>query len=489
MSKEWLDGILTGASFPDLKKAAGAKGLKALLKKVKPGDSIYEPANEEKKKLEKQYRGDFRAAVASHGVAVVAGNANSCADKKQFAAAATKQQEYTNKNTKKVKLPSYEKRKVTKKLPKNRGVAPMADSKDKQPRHPSLANAKIGGLNTQATAQYQVETVTPRKFDGKSNFQNFVASQAGYKGKAIDKALTISHDGTPQYGDDEINQANQDNVSANLANTPPTLDFPSKVSPGATVDANKVERKQPGQIQDKGDTIGNIAKLGAIGVAVTALLFLIRDIIGVVGFIINIASLSSTVTNISQSFLAIFDGIASLLGLGDGISKPISETVDGILNNIFGKEKVEYVKYNMARINAVFTAGANIFSKVRSTSVALAQGIETNAQDTSKIGNALRRCGVVDEKLAVMDEKIAVNVDKSQIKILNEKLSKVSNVSSELSGIAGDLKTAKDEITQLDKDKAEKEKAAKEQNSETAKADAAATGKPVTIPTISAGGI
>jgi thymidylate synthase len=127
--------------------------------------------------------------------------------------------------------------------------------------------------------------------------------------------------------------------------------------------------------------------------------------------------------------------------------------------------------------------------KVRSTSVALAQGIETDAQNTSKIGNALRRCGIVDEKLTVMDEKIAVNVDKSQLKILNEKLSKVSNVSSELSGIAGDVKTAKDELSDLDKAKAEKEKEEKDKNSETGKAEIAATGQPVAVPTLSGGAL
>ncbi len=490
MSKPWLNGILTGASFPDLKKAFAAKGVRELLKKVKPGDSIYEPANEKKKELEKQYRGDFRASIMSHGVAVAAGNNNSCADKKQFAAVATKQQENTNRNTKKVKLPSYKRRRVVKrKRPKPRGVAPLVNRRGKQPRHPSLTNAKVGGLNTQTPTQYRLDTVKPRNLDGKSNFQNFVAGQAGFKGKVIDKAITITHDGTPQYGDDEINQANQDNLSANLANTPPTLDFPSKVSTGTTIDSNKLARKQPGQIQDKGDTVGSIIKLGAIGVAVTALLFLIRDIIGMVTFIINVSTLTSTVTNVAQSFLAIFDSLASLMGLGEGISKPISETFDGILNNVFGKEKVEYVKYNFARINAVFTAGANVLNKVRGTSAALAQGIEENAQNTSKIGNALRRCGAVDEKLAAMDEKIAVNIDKSQAKILNEKLAKVSNVSSELSGIAGDMKTAKDELAQIDKDKAEKEKEAKEKTSTAGKADAAATGTPVPIPNLSGGGV
>jgi hypothetical protein len=490
MEKEWLNGILNGASFPDLKKAAAAKGLKDLLKKVKPETSIFEPVNEEKKKLEQKYRGDFKAAVQSHEIAISAGNSNSCGDKKQFAAAATDQQTWTNKNTRLIVLPSYGARTVApKKMPKSRGLSPIANSKGKQPAHPSIARAKVGGLNTQTPIEYRLETVTPRKLDGKSNFKHFVAGQAGFKGKAIDKAISITHDGTPQYGDDEINQANQDNLSANLANTPPTLDFPSKVSSGATVDASKLARKQPGQIQDKGDTIGNIAKLGVIGVAVTALLFLIRDILGVVSFVMNVASLTSTVTNISQSFLAIFNGIGSLMGLGDEATKPISDTFDGILNNVFGKEKVDYVKFNFARINTVFTAGANVFSKVRSTSAALAAGIETDAQNTSKIGNALRRAGVVDERLAVMDEKISVRVDESQLKVLNQKLSKVGNVSSELSGIASDVKTANDELKQLDKDKAEKEKAAKEKGTESGKADELATGKKVELPTLTSGGI
>lgn len=490
MSKEWLNGVLTGANFPDLNKALGAKGIKDLLAKVKPGDSIYQAANDKKKELERQYRGDFRASIASHGVAIEAGNKNSCLDKKQFGSAATDQQTWASKNTKRVTLPSYGARRVApKRLPKRRGVSPCTNEGGRQPQHPSLLRAKVGGLNAQSAGEYKIETITPRKLEGKPNFKNFVAGQAGFKGKTIDKSITFTQDGTPQYGDDEINQANQDNLSANLANTPPTLDFPKKVSKGTTVDANKIKRAQPGQTQDKGDTIGNIAKLGVIGVAVTALLFLIRDILGVVGFIINIASLTSTVTNISQSFLAIFDSLAGLMGLGEGLSKPISETFDGILNNVFGKEKVEYVKYNFARINAVFTAGANILGKVRGTSVALAAGIEENAQNTSKIGNALRRAGVVDEKLAIMDEKIAVNVDKSQVKILNEKLSKVSNVSSELSGIAGDLKTAKDELKQIDKDKVEKEKEAKEKKSEAVKTEESAAGKPVTIPTLSSGGV
>jgi hypothetical protein len=489
MTKEWLTGILTGASFPDLKKAAAAKGVKALLKKFKQGESIYEPANEKRKELEKQYRGDFKASVISHGVAVAAGNQNSCADKKQLAASATNQQNWANKNTRTIVLPSYGSRRIApKSMPRSRGVSPVANASGRQPPIPSILRAKFGGLNTQESTEYKVETVTPRKLDGQNNFKNFVRGQAGFKGKLIDKSLTITQDGTPQYGDDRINQANQDNLSANLATTPPTVDFPKKVSTGANVDANKLDRKQPGQIQDKGDTIGNIAKLGAIGVIITGLLFLIRDILGIVTFVINIASLTSTVTNISQSFLAIFDGIGSLMGLGEDLSKPISDTFDGVLNNVFGKEKVEYVKYNFARINTVFTAGANIFNKVRSTSAALAQGIETDVQNTSKIGNALRRCGIVDEKLAVMDEKIQVNIDKSQLKILNEKLSKVSNVSSELSGIAGDLKTAKTELAELEKNKTEKDKAEAEKKTEAGKAEAAAVGQPVTVPNLSSGG-
>ena len=475
----------SGKDFPDLKKALLGKSLEKLLLKIKPGESIFEPANNEKKKQEKQYRGNFIAAVRSHGVAVEAGNSNSCLDKKQLGAAATTQQNWGSKNTKKVALPSYGKRKVTKPLPKRRGVAPVRNSRGLQPKHPSLSRANLGGLNTQNQSEYRVETIKPAPLDGANNFRNFVRSQAGYPGKAIDRAMGITHDGTPMYGDDYINRASQDNLSANLANTPPTLDIPKKVASGATIDAKRLTRKQPGQHQDRGDAVGNIIKLGVIGAAVTAILFLLRDIIGVASFVINVSTVVSTVTNVAQSFIAIFDNIASLLGLSDGLSKPIGDTFEGILNSIFGKEKVEYVKYNFARINTVISAASNLYNRVRSTSRALAEGIEEGAQNTSKIGNALRRAGVVDDKLTVMDEKIAVNVDKSQAKILNEKLTKVNNVSTELAGMSADVKSGKDELKQLAADKIQKEKDEKEKLSESAKANKEATGKPIDVPNLS----
>jgi hypothetical protein len=490
MNVDKITGIFSGKAFPDLKKAFAAKGIRGLIEKIPEGDSIYEPANEKKRQLEKQYRGDFKASVQSHAVAVRAGNKNACLDKKQFGELSESQQTYSNKVTKAVSLPSYGRRKfAAKKLPKNRGVSPLANSAGRQPLPPSMRSAKVGQGSDQSSAQYRLETVRPQQLDGKDNFKLFVGSQAGFKGKTIDKSLSFTHDGTPQYGDDELNQANQDNLSANLANTPPTLDIPQTVKSGATVDANKIERAQPAQTQDRGDTVGSMLKLGAIALVVTALLFLLRDILGVVAFITNVASLTSTVTNIAQTFLAIFDSLASLLGLGEDTSKPISETFDGILNNAFGKEKVDYVKYNLARVNTVFNAGANILNRTRSISQNLAAGIEENAQNTSKIGNAMRRAGVVDEQLRVMDEQIAVNVDKSPLKLLNDKLTKAANVSSELAGVTTDMKTSKDELKNIEAEKVAREKEAKEKQTTAQKADKEAAGKDVELPNLTSRGI
>lgn len=478
-----------GKDFPDLKKALAGKTLEKLLKQIPQGDSIYEPANEEKRRLEKQHRGNFVAAIRSHAVAVTAGNSNSCTDKKQFGATAQQQQNWTSKNTKKAKLPSYGARRVTRNLPTRRGAAPVKNTVGQQPVAPSLSRARLGNLNAQTRSEYRVETVKPQKLDGKRNFNNFVRAQAGYPGKSIDRAISYTHDGTPQYGDDEINQATQDNLSANLANTPPTLDIPTTVKPGATIDAAKIDRKQPAQTQPKGDSVGNILVLGTVAVGVTAILFLLRDIIGVASLVINISTVVSTVTNVAQSFVAIFDNIASLLGLSDGLSKPINSTFDGILNSVFGKEKVEYVKYNFARINAVYNAAANTFNRIRSTSRALADGIEEGANNTSKIGNALRRAGVLDDKLTKMDEQIAINVDKSQLQTLNTKLTKVTNVSSELQGVTSDLKTGQDELKQIETDRTEKLKEEAEKKTATEQAEQDVTGKPLAIPNISNQGV
>ncbi len=478
-----------GKDFPDLKKALLGKTLEKLLAEIPTGESIFEPANKEKKRLEQQHRGNFIAAIRSHAVAVRAGNSNSCTDKKQFGAAAQQQQNWASKNTKKVKLPSYGARRVTRNLPTRRGAAPVKNAAGQQPVTPSLARARLGNLNAQSTSEYRVETVKPQRLDGKQNFNNFVRAQAGYPGKSIDRAIGFTHDGTPQYGDDEINQANQDNVSANLANTPPTLDIPTTVKLGVQLDAGKISRKQPAQTQPKGDSVGNILILGAVAVGVTALLFLLRDIIGVASFVINVSTVVSTVTNVAQSFVAIFDNIAALLGLSKNLSKPINETFDGILNSVFGKEKVDYVKYNFARINAVFNAASNVFNRVRSASRALADGIEEGANNTSKIGNALRRAGVLDDKLTRMDEKIAINVDKSQLKTLNDKLSKVTNVSSELQSVTADMKTGKDELKQLETERTEKLKEDAEKKTQVEKDNKLASGETILIPNISNQGV
>ena len=202
----------------------------------------------------------------------------------------------------------------------------------------------------------------------------------------------------------------------------------------------------------------------------------------------QIQTLVSTVTNISSSFLAIFNNISALFGLGKDVSKPIEETFDAMFNNAFGKENVDYVKFQLAKVNSIFTAGSNILKSLTSASNTLGNAVETNANNTSKIGNALKAAGVLDEKMKWMDEQIQVKIEgMGKLTELNNSLNTVESVSTNLQSITKDLLTSKQELDKLDKDYEEKKK----QSSEgVAKAEETHTDKEVVeIPLIKQGDV
>jgi hypothetical protein len=82
-----------------------------------------------------------------------------------------------------------------------------------------------------------------------------------------------------------------------------------------------------------------------------------------------------------------------------------------------------------------------------------------NANNTSKIGNALKAMGMLATGSGWMreDNKVATTTGK-----VGDKLSTVSTLSSTLSDITNDVKTGKEQLSTLDKEYAEKQKTTKE---------------------------
>jgi hypothetical protein len=454
-----------GDVFPDVNKAKKAKPITDLVAKMMSDDKeLYQIAQDEKVKLQKQLKTDFCSFEISQKSAIESGNANACADKAQFDNIAKQQAKSKIKAESSVKLPGsntfkpYGKSKKQTELPKQRSAGAIKGGIRANRNRPlSKTNFNVGAQGLVVKDTHYITPIKPSNQAEKAanNYKNFITSQAGKRGTAVgDRAIVFSGNGTPHYGDSYLDKSLQENLSANQAtSTPAIANIPKEIKTTKAIDADKLNRTKKGQIHPKSDSIGNILALGVVAAAVTAIMFAIQHVIGLVSFVLQIQTLTSTVTNISASFIGIFNNIAALFGLGRDVAKPLEETIDGLLNNAFGKENVEYVKLQFAKINTAFTAGSNILQKIGSTSTNLSNAIEQGANNTSRIGNAMKSAGIIGDGIKWMNEKISAKQNApGKIGDLNNALSAVDTLSSDLSSIVADVSTAKEQQEQLQKD-------------------------------------
>ena len=466
-----IEDNFRGDAFPDLAKANAAKPLTDLVAKlIKDDKELYQIADDEKFKQRKQLEVDFCSFSMSQRTAVEAGNSNACADKKQFDSIAAQQQTYRSNLDVAVRLPGstttkpYGNGKTQTKLPKPRTAGAVSGGA-KANRNRPLSNTTFnrGGQGLISNKTHYVTPIKPSNQPEKAaaNHKAYMQAHAGKRGTSLgDRAIVISGNGTPHYGDSYLDKANQENLSANQATaTPAVTAIPKAIKAAKPIDADKLNRAKAAQIHPKSDTLANIAALGVIAAAVTAVMFAINYVISLVGFVMQIQTLTSTVTNISASFVGIFNNVISLFGLGKDVAKPLEDTIDGVLNNAFGKENVQYVKFQFAKINTMFTAGVNILQKIGTSSSNLSNAIEESGNNTSRIGNALKGAGIIGDGINWMNEQISAKESApGKIANLNNALNNVSTLSTDLSSIVQDVSTAKTELDRLEKENTDKQK-------------------------------
>jgi hypothetical protein len=457
--------IPSGSQFPDLDKANLNKKLGDLIQGLMNDDKeFFQLAQDKKEQLRKQRAIDLKSFIISQGAAVERGNSNACDNKHKVDQIAAKQAA----QVKPVVMPGTNKKsplikgKNKTELPKTRSSTP---TRGERSRPPSIAKFKLnqGTAPALSTRSHYVQPIDANNntVKAKRNADSFARAQAGNRGTSIgDRAVVFSANGTPHYGDSYLDKIVQENLSANQATSnAPISQIPSKVEVGKPISPNPLQQQPRANVSPKSDTTANILVLGGIGAAVTAVLFFFQYVIMFVGFMLQVSSVTSTITNVAGSFVAILNNIGSFFGLGENLLEPLSKTFDGILNNTFGKDKVDYARYQFAKISSAFVAGQNLVNKVSGLNNTIGKVTEDNANNTSKIGNALKAIGMMASGEGWMreDNKVAGGVGK-----VGAKLESVGGFASSLSEIISDVKSAKEQQASLDKEQTEKEKTAKE---------------------------
>jgi hypothetical protein len=446
--------IPPGSEFPDLGKAKLNKKLEDIVKGLLDDDQeVFQLAQEKKVTLHKQREIDLQSFWQSQAGAIERGNKNACDTKNLLDRVRSNQGE----KVKPIILPSpairlpYGKGKNQTKLPKTRS---SGASNGNRSRPPSIATLPVNQLLAPAvsTATHRIDTIEPTNYSDKAarNMRQFGRAQAGQRGTSIgDRAVVFTANGTPMYGDSYLDKNNAENFAANQATSnQPIAQIPKDIKTNQPMSAAGLQQQPRGNIAPKGDTTGNLLILGGIAAAVTTVLFLFQYVLMFVELILQISSVTSTITNVGGSFVAILNNTGSFFGLGEGLVDPLSQTFEGILNNIFGQEKVDYMKYQFAKVSSGFVAGQNILNKVTGLNNTVGKVTEDNANNTSKIGNAMKAMGMFNIDVPWMNEdnKVQAGIGK-----VGEALDKISGLSNSLAEISSDVKTQIDEQKNLDK--------------------------------------
>jgi hypothetical protein len=459
------DDIDAGSKFPNILKAELGLKLQDIVSGMLNKDQeFFQLAQDKKVELRRQREIDRKSFILSQSDAIKRGNANSCEAKSNFDKIAKKQAA----KVKPVELPSSKpksamgKGKNKRQLPKTRSATPTRGARS---RPPSLAKTNVNQALSSAvgSSNYFVQPIDANQSSAKAkrNLEKFTQAQDGQRGTSIgDRAIVFTGNGTPMYGDSYLDKNLQENLAANQATSnAPLSQIPKQIETGQPISPNPLQQQPRANVAPKGNTTGNLIALGTIAAAITAVLFLFQHVLIFVELILQVSSVTSTITNIAGSFVAILNNMGSLFGLGEGLLDPLTKTFDSMLNNVFGKEKVDYIKLQFAKISAVYVAGTNVLSKVAGMENSLGTVTADNANNTSKIGNALKAMGMLATGAGWMreDNKVATTTGS-----VGNKLSTINTLSTGLTEVTNDIKSAKEQVETLDKEQAAKDKATKE---------------------------
>jgi hypothetical protein len=452
--------------FPDLDKANAAKSIIELLNATtKDGKHPIEPVRVKQAEIDKQKHIDFKSFVASQATALERGNRNACEDRHQMGKIADAQSLEQQQQYKDRILPHGDRVNL---IGKGKGQTQLPTSKPT-----SASNDRRRGSNNRSSNRAgnqlrandkpkptTIRTVEPDLYADKANgnYNRYLASHAGKRGQALgDRGVVYSPNGTPHYGDSYLDKSLQENLSANQADATAPVTAPvSEIKTAKAVEAKKLKRGKNAQVVQPNGAAVAILAAGAAILAISAIMFPLQYFVQFFNLLIDVQIATSNIRNIASSTVVFLTNIGYLMGFGEDVLKPMSDSFEGMLHNVFGKDKVEFVKLQFAKLSTIVTAGVNIIDSLKDANETVANLAEAAAQNGAKVGNALKAALIIDKKIKWWDEEFSKARAKSKFTKLNEQLSARSSVYSELANITQEIKEADDEVKELEKDAEDK---------------------------------
>lgn len=201
------------------------------------------------------------------------------------------------------------------------------------------------------------------------------------------------------------------------------------------------------------------------------------------GLILQIHNAAMLSRNLGESLSTLLDNGLNILGLKDEEGEPLnigatlSNAASNVVKSIIGESTYNGINAAWKKLSAIYTAAVNIYELLLNNLAGIAEGLEIIGNYTGKIGNALKRGGVVlenayqwmDENLRVKTGKLAV-IDRISEGLENatevtDNLTEVTEVVIETSEtfnqINSELDEVKEKIAEAEEDRAEAEEESK----------------------------
>ncbi|MDJ0797884.1 MAG: hypothetical protein QNJ51_13890 [Calothrix sp. MO_167.B12] len=184
-------------------------------------------------------------------------------------------------------------------------------------------------------------------------------------------------------------------------------------------------------------------------------------------YVTTLHNASMVSNNIAQTLFGAFDNIAKSVGLSwkdekgqeIGVGKVIGNYTRGFFNTLFGAQLVDSTIANWQKANAIYQSATNMLVEVQGMFDSARSISEVAANNTGKIGNALKKAGAIYENaFDWMSEKTtAASTSQSKFdRILNglqaidEKASAFNSVTSNVVSIQENIKQFQEQRKEFD---------------------------------------
>lgn len=130
----------------------------------------------------------------------------------------------------------------------------------------------------------------------------------------------------------------------------------------------------------------------------------IGQIMQVMTFVATLHNAYMLSNALTQTLFSMFSNVLAAVGIKDENGNPmdvqsiVGNTIENIAEQVLGVDTVDGIQENWKKYSRIYQAAANIINSLQSIGYSILEALEVVASYTGKIGNALKKFGVIGEQ-------------------------------------------------------------------------------------------